>query len=251
MTVMMLVALVATGETVTLYNDNGNGGIHQTTANVVVDEGQYFVDLPVPTYNGRTQTEHLKVYRVTDSARLLYNQARWAEPYVYVVERSNGFYSTTPYYFNMQSEWIPSLTEDPNDPYRVVPVKKLLGYHDDYQGRRTAIKVVLVQTQGNYMLYYGDDFFGQHRAQRPPSRLRPWLVEKFPLPRHHLGPHRIFQHRLAFRRFYGPPSCVHRKNIIRIRNFVVGLAQSNPRHFENKKTNGNEILSELRNAAHK
>lgn len=159
MTVMMLVALMATGETVTLYNDNGNGGIHQTTANVVVDEGQYFVDLPVPTYNGRTRTEHLKVYRVTDSARLLYNQARWAEPYVYVVERSNGFYSTTPYYFNMQSEWIPSLTDDPAAPYRVVPVKKLVGYHDDYQGGYTAVKVVLVQTQGNYMLYYGDDFF--------------------------------------------------------------------------------------------
>lgn len=159
LSVFALFALLTRGETVTLYNDNGNGGIHQTTANVVVDEGQYFVDLPVPTYNGRTRTEHLKVYRVADSARLLYNQARWAEPYAYVVERSNGFYSTSPYYFNMQSEWIPSLTEDPNDPYRVVPVKKLVGYHDDYQGGRTPVKVVLVQTQGNYMLYYGDDFF--------------------------------------------------------------------------------------------
>ena len=109
MTVMMLVALAATGETVTLYNDNGNGGIHQTTANVVVDEEQYFVDLPVPTYNGRTRTEHLKVYRVADSARLL--TIKLDGPSLRYMWRSapNGFYSTTPYYFNMKSEWIPSL----------------------------------------------------------------------------------------------------------------------------------------------
>lgn len=156
----ILVAFSIKGETITLYNDNGQGGIHQSIGKLVVDEGQYFVDLSVPTYNGKTEIEHLKVYRVKDSARLLYNQAKWAEKYAYVVERSKGFFSATPCYFNMKSVWRPSLTEDADDPYRVIPIKKIIAYQDDFNGGKTPIKVILIKTQGKYMLYFGDDFFG-------------------------------------------------------------------------------------------
>lgn len=151
--------LYSFAEDIVLYNDNGQGGIHQSAAKVIVDEGQYFVDLPVPTYNGKTKIEHLKVYRVKDSARLLYHQEKWATKYEYVVERPKGWSLTIPCYFNMKSPWKPSLTEDPNDPNQVIPIKKLLAYHADFNEGKTAIKVVLIKTQGKYMLYYGDDYF--------------------------------------------------------------------------------------------
>ena len=157
---LILVVVSVKGETITLYNDNGRGGIHQSIGKLVVDEGQYFVDLSMPTYNGKTETEHLKVYRVKDSARLLHNQDKWAEKYAYVVERSIGYFSSIPYYFNMKSTWKPSLTEDPDDPDRVIPIKKIVAYQDDFNGGRMAVKVVLIKMQGKYMLYFGDDFFG-------------------------------------------------------------------------------------------
>ncbi|MDE5608715.1 MAG: hypothetical protein K2I64_07265 [Muribaculaceae bacterium] len=153
-------AVFTNAETVTLYNDNGQGGIHQSTGKLIIEDGQYYVDLAVPTYGGNSKIEHLKVYRVRDDAGLLYRQDKWAEKYTYVVERSNGFYSSTPYYFNMKSPWRPSLTEDPSDPNFVRPIKKMFVYKDDYQGNKVAIKVVLIEKQGKYMLYYGDDFFG-------------------------------------------------------------------------------------------
>ncbi len=156
--VVLFVAFAAKGETVFLYSDNGEGGIHQSVGRLVVDEGQYYVDLPVATYGGRTKTEHLKVYRVMDSARRLYDQPKWTEKYAYVVERGGGYYGN-PCYFNMKSEWRPSLTDDPDNPGRVVPVRKLLVYETDFNGGQTAIKVVLIKTQGKYMLYFGDDFF--------------------------------------------------------------------------------------------
>ena len=155
----LIIAISAHSETVTLYNDNGNGGIHRSTGRLVIDEGQYYVDLDMPSYNGKTKVEHLKVYRVKDSARLLYNQDKWAGKYRYVVERSRSFFSTTPYYFNMSSKWIPSHTEDPDDPDRVIPIKKLTAYRCNLHDEPEAFKVVLVKTQGKYLLYHGDEFF--------------------------------------------------------------------------------------------
>lgn len=148
-------------EKVLLFNDNGSGGIHQTMANIVIEEGQYYVDLPITGYNGSNSIERFKVYRIKDSARLMYNQDHWAEKYMYVVERPKSFFSTVPYYFNMDMEWKPSLTSNPDDPDYVKPIKKITAYRDDYfQGKKEAIKVVLVEKQGTYLLYYGDDFFG-------------------------------------------------------------------------------------------
>lgn len=148
-------AAMACAETVTLYNDNGEGGIHRSNGKLVVTEGQYYVDVTVETYGGRTKTERLKVYRVKDSARLYYEQPRWAEKLVYIV-----YNNRTDYYFNMKSPWRPPLTEDPDDPARVVPIKKITAYRDDWNGGYDARKFLLVKKSGSYMLYYGDDFFG-------------------------------------------------------------------------------------------
>lgn len=168
------------GETLSLYSDNGQGGIHQSAGNLVVDEGQYYVDISIPSYNGKNKVEHLKVYRVKDSARLLYNQEKWAEKYTYVVDLSKGFYATTPYYFNMKSVWRPSLTEYPNAPYSIITIKKLIVYHDDFQGGRYAMKVVLIKTQGKYMLYFGDDFFAANiDSNAEPLNYAPLLTRNY------------------------------------------------------------------------
>ncbi len=156
---LLFISIAARGEAITLYNDNGEGGIHKSTGKLVEVEGQYYVDLHIPRYNGDMDTERLKVYRVKDSARLLLNQDKWAEKYIYVVERRKGFLSTTPYYFNMRSVWKPSLTEDPDDPGRIIPVKKLTAYRQDLDDSKNAFTVVLVKMQGKYMIYYGDVFF--------------------------------------------------------------------------------------------
>lgn len=158
---LCVIALFTTSlhaENIVLYNDNGAGGIHKSSGKLVTFEGQYYVDLYKRLPNGRRDVKRLKVYRVKDEARLLYNQAKWAGKYAYVVEETFGF-QTVPYYFNMKSRWRPSRTANPNDPYSVVPVKKLWVYRDDYNGGYTPVKTVLIKTQGKYMLYFGDDFF--------------------------------------------------------------------------------------------
>ncbi|MCH5318652.1 MAG: hypothetical protein J1E38_02955 [Paramuribaculum sp.] len=141
-------------ENVVLFSENGQGGIKRTTGKLIVYQGQYYVDIPV----GRG-SERLKVSRISDSARLIYHRKKWAEKYRYVAEKSDGWFYSEPYYFNMTSRWIPSPTEDPSDPYRIVPVKKLWGYHTDFNGGRTPMKLVLIKTQGKYMIYYGDEMF--------------------------------------------------------------------------------------------
>ena len=115
-----LCALAVNAESVTLYSDNGQGGIHQSSGKTIVIDGQYYVDMTIPVYKGRTKTERHKVYRVKDNARLYYNQAKWAEKYKYVVEANNH----VPYYFNMKGVWKPSLTGS-NNPDNTVPQKKL------------------------------------------------------------------------------------------------------------------------------
>lgn len=170
---VILCALCANAETVVLYNNNGNGGIHKSTGKLIVVDGQYYVNMAVPSYNGRTTTERLKVYRVKDHAEYVYKQEKWAEKYAFVAERSSGFVSTL-YYFNMRSAWRPSLTENRNDPNRVVPIKKLTVYSDDFNGGRNAQKVVLIKTQGKYMLYYGDPYFAANiESNYPPLNYAP------------------------------------------------------------------------------
>lgn len=170
----------ACAESVVLFNDNGEGGIRRTTAKVVVEDGQYYVDFPVAGPNGRRKTERLKVYRVRDSASLMYHQAKWAEKYEYAVERRQGYSSTVPYYFNMKSTWKPSLTHDPGDPSHVEPIMKLTAYRDDFSGGKTAMKVVLIKTQGKHMLYYGDDFFGAViESNKVPKRCSPAWSRKY------------------------------------------------------------------------
>lgn len=155
-----LLAALAKGQSITLYSDNGQGGIHRSTGRLVVDEGQYYIDLPIAAYNGGSKTERLKVCRVRDHARLLYNQDKWAEKYAYVVERSKSWSQTTPYYFNMTAPWRPSLTEDADNPNKVTPLKKLFVYYDNFQGGKQAMKVVLVKARETLMLYCGDEMFG-------------------------------------------------------------------------------------------
>lgn len=142
-------------ETVAVFNDNGEGGIHKSMGTTIIVDGQYYIDINVPTYNGRTRKVRMKVYRVKDYARLLYHQDKWAEKYVYVaLDNRNGTY-----YFNMKSRWIPSLTESKDDPNRVVPIKKIIVYRDEFVGQGVPDKMVLIKANGQYMLYWGDDFF--------------------------------------------------------------------------------------------
>lgn len=152
-------AMTLNAEDLILYNDNGEGGIHKSRGKLVVSEGQYYVDLTVSAYGGKTKVERLKVERVRDSARILYNRDKWAERYVYVVERTAGPFRVDPYYFNMKSPWRPSLTQDPDDPNRIVPVKKIYVYRDDWNGGKIAVKAVVVKNEGQWYLYTGDDFF--------------------------------------------------------------------------------------------
>lgn len=154
----MLWAIAARSETVYLYSDNGKGGIHRTVAKVVVDEGQYFVDLPRKSYNGKPKTERLKVYRLRDEAYYLYRQPKWAAKYAYVVARPISWSMYEFYYFNMRSKWRPSLTDDPNAPDRVIPVKWIIGYYDN-DGVMSRKRLLLIKSNGKYMIYLGDDMF--------------------------------------------------------------------------------------------
>lgn len=148
--------LTIRAEVITLYNDNQQGGIHKTSAKTIVVDGQYYVDFPITTHNGKVRTERHKVYRVKDNARLWYQQATWAEKYPYVIESNDR----TPYYFNMKSRWIPSLTQDPNDTETTIPQKKLTVMLLESDGRAVPMKVLLVKSQGTLMLYNGDEYFG-------------------------------------------------------------------------------------------
>lgn len=155
-------------EVITLYNDNGQGGIHKSTGKTTVIEGQYYIDVSVPLYKGKTKTERHKVYKVNENARLMYQQPKWAEKYTYVIEASDR----TPYYFNMKSAWKPSLTQDPDDPTRTIPVKKLTVMRNEFDGHGSPMTVLLVKSGGKYHLYDGDDCFGyaiEHNDNSEPS----------------------------------------------------------------------------------
>lgn len=128
-------------ETINLYNDNGRGGIHQSTGDLVIDEGQYYVDI-IDTFH---QEQHLRVYRICDDAHLMYKQPRWAEEYQYAIEWNNDTF-----YFNMMNPWLPSLTEK----IYIKPVRKLTAYRND-NGGRESVDVVLVENNEKYCLYYG------------------------------------------------------------------------------------------------
>lgn len=143
-------------EKVILYNDNGEGGIHKTVGRLVVSEGQYYVDMPIPTYSGKTRIERLKVYRVKDNAWFVYHQDRWAEKYVYAVEWIRGWESI-PYFFNMRSPWRPSLTEDDRIPNKMIPIVKVKAYSEDYGGDKYGMIGVVVKMEGSYYFYGGSE----------------------------------------------------------------------------------------------
>lgn len=175
-------AISVNAENVALYNDNGEGGVHRTVGRLVVFEGQYYVEMPaVSTYGNQSRRDSLKVYRVRDYASLMLEQPKWAEKYVYAVVEGGGlFQKKTTYYFNMKSKWLPSLTEDMNDPRRIVPIKKLNTYYSDFSGGYNVIKVVLVKTAGSYYLYFGDDvFFSNIESNANPDPNDPAWTRKF------------------------------------------------------------------------
>lgn len=132
-------------EALTLYRENGEGGIQSFDGNLIIQDGQYYVELPGHDFP-------CKVYRVWDHADLAYRQKPWAQKYTYAIQE--GMYE--PYYFNMNSEWIPSLTDDPNDPYRITPIKKVRVYRGDGVD---ASDELLIFGNGKKMIYYGDDYF--------------------------------------------------------------------------------------------
>ena len=174
---MLIGSAISRAETVIVYNDNGNGGIHQTVGQIVVDDGQYFLNIAFPGYNGTVERKHLKVQRVKDSARLMYNQDEWAEKYLYVVEINRGFSLTDPYYFNMDYEWIPSPTEDSSYPERIITIKKLYVYYDNWNGGWNTMKTVLIKKGCSYLLYYGDEMFAAviERNYNIPSYAPSWV----------------------------------------------------------------------------
>lgn len=148
----------AHAETVILHSENGQGGIRKTSAQLSIVDGQYVVNFPQQSYNGSVTFQQIPVKRIKDSAKLMYNQKKWAEEYEYAIEISSGFMRTTPYYFNMMSQWIPSPVDDPNDPYRITPIKKINVYID-YGSGPEASKMLLILYQGKNYIYWGDDFF--------------------------------------------------------------------------------------------
>ena len=161
-----LIAFSANGETVTLYNDNGEGGIHKTTAKLIVKEGQYYVEMPL--FEGGSEIYDRKVYRVKDHPQFVYDLPKWAEKYKYVILSGRS-----EYYFNMQSPWKPSLTEDPDDPDYVVPVRRMKIYGSDYNGDKEAVKAVLVKKNGKYMIYYGLDYCYSRVERNVPQNYDP------------------------------------------------------------------------------
>lgn len=146
-------------ETVILYNDNGQGGIKQTRADVIIKDGQYVVNFPNPYSYGGDKIQQCPVERVKDSAKLFYNQPKWAEKFEYVIITNSGYYDTDRCYFNMNSRWIPSPTNGPNDPYWIEPIRKLTVYGVGYDGSRDSYSALLVRYDGKLYLYFGDDYF--------------------------------------------------------------------------------------------
>ncbi len=157
--IMACCSVWVSAESVILYSENGQGGIRQTRAEVTVADGQYVVKFPKPSYGStRTTTVQIPVQRVKDSASIMYRQKKWAEKYPYAIEVNGGWGSSDIYYFNMQSRWFPAPTYDPNDPYKMTPIKKLRVYRDGDRGPEP-VDVVLIDYQGSLYLYFGDDYF--------------------------------------------------------------------------------------------
>lgn len=160
--IIVTACLVQAGtvENVTLYNDNGRGGISQTRAQLVVDEGQYYVDFDENLEGIRTQRRHIKVYRVHDNVELWLAQPKWAEKYTYVAYEGGGLFQKQYfYYFNMRSPWRPSLTDDMNSSTAIKPLAKLEVYRDDWNGGWTSMTVIYVKQGGNYYLATGSQCY--------------------------------------------------------------------------------------------
>ncbi len=177
--IALFAAIAAQGETVYLYNDNGRGGIHRTAATLVVDDGQYFVDVPQKSYDGKIKKERLKVYRIKDEAYYLYHRPKWAAKYVYVAARPLGFFTVQCYYFNMKSKWRPSLTQDPDDPNRIIPVKWIMGYYDN-EGAISKRRLLVIRCNGKLSIYSGDDMFSHKILENDhPEILDPAWTRQF------------------------------------------------------------------------
>lgn len=138
-------------ETVILFSSNGNGGIQQNKGVLGIKEGQYYIKFVLPN---EKSTDIYKVYKIREHADLMYDQPSWASKYAYLIEKGNNTY-----YFNMKSKWIPSLTDDPDDPNFVRPIKKIYVYEDNYNGTYDRRKAVWVKQDGKDYLYVGDKYF--------------------------------------------------------------------------------------------
>lgn len=142
-------------ETIELFCENGEGGIHRQTGYLVEYEGQQYIDMTGVPLHAPSDTARFKVQRVADSVHLLWHRKNWNKKYTYGIEVPTSLLSYRPYYFNMESEWLPSLTDDSQ---RYQPLGNVTVYYED-DGIIKQSTLTLISDQGTYSLYFGDDFF--------------------------------------------------------------------------------------------